>query len=85
VSARTGQGIDGLRSLLDRWLVQKVPHMYFRLPATEKSAINRIMMSGTVLYSACDESDVLIEARIDSAIAHNLRRFAVPSFRHGDI
>ncbi len=67
VSARTGQGIDSLRSLLDRWLVRRVPHMYFRLPATEKSAIDRIMKSGTVLYSACDEGDVLIEARIDSA------------------
>ncbi len=84
VSARTGQGIDSLRSLLDRWLAQRVPHMYFRLPATEKSAIDRIMMSGTVLYSACDEGDVLIEARIDSTIAYNLRRFAVPSFRHGE-
>jgi GTPase len=84
VSARTGKGIDGLLSLLDRWLVQRVPHMYFRLPATEKSAIDRIMMSGTVLYSACDEGDVLIEARIDSAIANNLRRFAVPSFRTGE-
>ena len=81
VSARTGQGIDGLRSLLERWVAQRVPHMYFRLPATEQGAIDRIMKSGTVLYSACDASDVLIEARIDHTIAYNLRRFAVPSFR----
>lgn len=81
VSARTGQGIDTLRRLLDRWHVQRVPHMYFRLPATEKSAIDRIMMSGTVLYRTSDKGHVLIEARIDSAIAYNLRRFAVPSFR----
>jgi GTP-binding protein HflX len=84
VSARTGEGIQSLRNLLERWLAQKVPHMYFRLPATEKNAIDRIMTSGTVLYSAWYGKDVLIEARIDSAIAYNLRRFAVPSFRHRD-
>ena len=84
VSARTGQGIDKLRSLLDRWLSQRVRHMYFRLPATEKSAIERIMKSGAVFYSACDEGDVLIEVRIDQTIAHNFKRFAVPAFRLGD-
>ncbi|MCX5900630.1 MAG: GTPase HflX [Proteobacteria bacterium] len=80
VSAMTGQGIDKLRSLLDRWLSQRVRHMYFRLPATEKSAIERIMKSGAVLSSICDKDDVLIEARIDQNIAHNLSRFAVPAF-----
>jgi GTP-binding protein HflX len=80
VSAMTGQGIDKLRSLLDRWLSQRVRHMYFRLPATEKSAIERIMKSGAVLSSICDKGDVLIEARIDQNIAHNLSRFAVPAF-----
>ena len=84
VSARTGQGIDKLRSLLDRWLSQRVRHMYFRLPASEKSAIDCIMKSGAVFYSACEEGDVLIEVRIDQNIAHNFRRFAVPAFRLGD-
>jgi GTPase len=84
VSARTGQGIGKLRSLLERWVEQRVPHMYFRVPSTEQRAIDRIMKSGTVLYRACDAADVLIEARIDTAIAYNLRRFAVPSFHAGE-
>ena len=84
VSAKTGQGIDKLRSLLDRWISQRVRHMYFRIPATETSAIERIMKSGAVFFSACEAGDVLIEVRIDESLAHAFRRFAVPAFRLGD-
>jgi len=84
VSARTGEGIAGLRSLMAGWLSRRMPHMYFRVPATETRIIERIMHSGTVYSSAADDADMLIEARIDSAIAHSLRRFAVPAFYHSD-
>ena len=84
VSARTGEGIAELRALLAGWLSRRVPHMYFRVPAAETRIIERIMHSGTVYYSAAADADMLIEARIDSAIAHSLRRFAVPAFHHSD-
>lgn len=84
VSARTGQGVSELRSLMEGWLLRRQPHMYFRVPAAETRVIERIMHSGTVYYSAAAEADMLIEARIDRAIAHSLRRFAVPAFHYSD-
>lgn len=84
MSARTGQGVERLRQLLGSWLSQRMPHMYFRVPADQQRVIGRIMDSGTVYYSAPAGGDMLIEARLDRDIAHSLRRFAVPAFHHGD-
>ena len=80
ISARTGEGVSDLREMLAGWLSRRRPHMFFRVPAAEAQVIRRLMRSGTVYYSAAEGTDVLIEVRIDRAIAHSLRRFAVPAF-----
>lgn len=80
VSARTGEGMDSLCSYLNRWIAQKTPKICFRIPFSEHRAIERIMKSGTIFYRESRDDAMLIEARIDYKLAHNLRRFTVPGF-----
>lgn len=80
VSAKTGEGMEELYEWLDRWISKKLPKLHFKLPLSERRCINRIMKSGKVFYKQCQGKDVLIEARIDYKLAHNLRRFVVPAF-----
>lgn len=80
VSARTGEGLGSLAGQIDRWISVRTPKVCFRLPLSEQSVIDRILKSSKVLYKQCQGSELLITARIDYRLAHNLRRFAVPSF-----
>jgi GTP-binding protein HflX len=80
VSAKTGEGMDALYECLGRWVSRKTPKVYFKLPLSERRCIDRIIKSGKIFYKECHGNDMLIEALIDYKLAHNLRRFTVPSF-----
>jgi GTP-binding protein HflX len=80
VSAKTGEGMERLYQYLNGWISAKTPKVFFKFPISERRAIDRVMKGGKIFYKECHGDEMLIQARIDHRLAHNLKRFTVPSF-----
>jgi GTP-binding protein HflX len=78
VSARTGEGIDGLLSLIDSVLAfDTVRTERFRIPLSEGADIALLHRAARVIREKYDESVCDIEAEAPESIRRRLARYAV--------
>ncbi|NGO69539.1 GTPase HflX [Streptomyces boncukensis] len=75
VSARTGQGIEDLRALIDSELPRPSVELEVLLPYTEGKLVSRVHSQGEVLSEEHTDSGTLLKARVHEELAAVLRRF----------
>ncbi|WP_225843981.1 GTPase HflX [Streptomyces albus] len=75
VSARTGQGIDELRELIDNELPHPSVELEVLLPYTEGKLVSRVHGQGEVLSEEHTEHGTLLKARVHEELAAELRAF----------
>ncbi|MEU2609192.1 GTPase HflX [Streptomyces albus] len=75
VSARTGQGIDELRELIDNELPHPSVELEVLLPYTEGKLVSRVHSQGEVLSEEHTEHGTLLKARVHEELAAELRAF----------
>lgn len=68
VSARTGEGLDTLRTAIERQLTADRIRVSLRIPQRDAGLISRIHRAGKVLSERYEDADILIEAEIDRTI-----------------
>ncbi|MGY1438418.1 GTPase HflX [Streptomyces reniochalinae] len=75
VSARTGQGVDELRELIDDELPRPSVELEVLLPYTEGKLVSRVHSQGEVLSEEHTEHGTLLKARVHEELAAELRTF----------
>ncbi|SES35924.1 GTPase HflX [Streptomyces qinglanensis] len=75
VSARTGQGVDELRELIDDELPHPSVELEVLLPYTEGKLVSRVHSQGEVLSEEHVEQGTLLQARVHEELAAELRGF----------
>ncbi|GEB49973.1 MULTISPECIES: GTPase HflX [Streptomyces] len=75
VSARTGQGVDELRELIDTELPHPSVELEVLLPYTEGKLVSRVHSQGEVLSEEHTGQGTLLKARVHEELAGELRRF----------
>ncbi|UNS99383.1 GTPase HflX [Streptomyces tubbatahanensis] len=75
VSARTGQGVDELRELIDDELPHPSVELEVLLPYTEGKLVSRVHTQGEVLSEEHTEHGTLLKARVHEELAAELRAF----------
>ncbi|SCK49880.1 GTP-binding protein HflX [Streptomyces sp. WMMB 322] len=75
VSARTGQGIEELRALIDEELPRPSVELEVLVPYTEGKLVSRVHSEGEVLSETHTEDGTLLKARVHAELAAELRRF----------
>ncbi|MBO8189052.1 GTPase HflX [Streptomyces spirodelae] len=75
VSARTGQGVDELRELIDNELPRPSVELEVLLPYTEGKLVSRVHNQGEVLSEEHIEQGTLLKARVHEELAAELRAF----------
>ncbi|WP_111604347.1 GTPase HflX [Streptomyces sp. Amel2xB2] len=75
VSARTGQGVEELRVLIDEELPRPSVELEALVPYTEGKLVSRVHSEGEVLSETHTEDGTLLKARVHAELAAELRRF----------
>ena len=78
VSAKTGEGLEGLLAAIDQHLASTRRHVRLRIPQSEAALVARIHRAGRVLGQTYEENDILIEAEVEEALHGQLRAYIVP-------
>ncbi len=81
VSARTGQGVDELRELIDNELPHPSVELEVLLPYTEGKLVSRVHSQGEVLSEEHVEQGTLLKARVHEELAAELRGFQLLAAR----
>ncbi len=76
VSARTGQGIEDLLSVIERMLPAPAVEVTVLVPYTRGDLVARVHSSAEVLSTAHTEQGTLLNARVNSALAAALGPYA---------
>lgn len=75
VSARTGQGVDDLRALIDGELPHPSVELEVLLPYTEGKLVSLVHNNGEVLSEDHTDQGTLLKARVHEELAAELRKF----------
>jgi GTP-binding protein HflX len=75
VSARTGQGIEELRALIDEELPHPSVELEVLVPYTAGKLVSRVHNEGEVLSEVHTEDGTLLKARVHAELAAELRKF----------
>jgi GTPase len=75
VSARTGQGVDELRALIDEELPRPSEELEALVPYTEGKLVSRVHSEGEVLSETHTEDGTLLKARVHAELAAELRKY----------
>jgi GTP-binding protein HflX len=75
VSARTGQGIDELRALIDEELPRPSVELETLVPYTAGHLVSRVHNEGEVLSETHTEEGTLLKARVHAELAAELRPY----------
>jgi len=73
LSAATGEGVDGLLSLLRDWLEVQMTETQLRIPLTNGKALAWCHANGRVLHQEHDGEDMLVTLRMSQAALGRLR------------
>jgi GTP-binding protein HflX len=76
VSARTGAGIDELRTLIEARLPRPAIEVTVLLPYTRGDLVARLHDRGEILNTEHTEGGTIVSARVDASLAQELRPFA---------
>jgi GTP-binding protein HflX len=74
VSARTGQGVEELRALIDEELPRPSVELEALVPYTEGKLVSRVHSEGEVLSETHSEDGTLLKARVHAELAAELRK-----------
>ncbi|MBN2310912.1 MAG: GTPase HflX [Candidatus Hydrogenedentes bacterium] len=77
VSARTGDGLDGLRGAVDDELVPKRRRVQLRIPQGQAGVVARVYAGGRVLRQEYDGNAILLDAEIDAETGRIVEAFIV--------
>ena len=75
VSARTGEGIDGLLSAIERMLPGPSIELRVLVPYTRGDLVSRVMADGVVLAREHRDDGTFLHARVDEELASDLEPF----------
>jgi GTPase len=75
VSARTGQGVEELRALIDEELPRPSEELEALVPYTEGKLVSRVHSEGEVLSETHTEDGTLLKARVHAELAAELRKY----------
>jgi GTPase len=75
VSARTGQGVEELRALIDEELPRPSVELEALVPYTEGKLVSRVHSEGEVLSETHTEDGTLLKARVHAELAAELRKY----------
>jgi GTP-binding protein HflX len=76
-SARTGAGIAEVRAAIEARLPHPAIELHLSLPYDRGDLVARVHQRGEVLWSRHSEDGTLVHARVDEALAAELRAFSV--------
>jgi GTP-binding protein HflX len=80
VSAKTGEGMEELASLIDRALpLDPLSRLTFRIPASDGAAIHDLHQHGRILSKRFRQTVCEIEAEVPQSVAERLDRFVKKS------
>ena len=80
ISARSGDGVEQLLTVVDRWFDRRAQSFTVTVPATDGATLAWLHRRGQVLEQAVDGDDIRLRVRLEEADASRLRkRIGAPS------
>lgn len=75
VSAKTGEGLDALLTMIDQQLASTRRRVRLCVPQSQASVLTRIHRGGRILSQSYEGNDILLEVEVDEALQGQLREF----------
>lgn len=75
ISAKTGEGIDGLLDVLSEYARRTLRLVTLRIPQSDAGAVSVLHQKCVVLSKEYEGNDILIEARVSPAVLNSLAEY----------